>query len=360
MTKPKMRSCPNCGASNPASRRTCVSCYVCLLKSKEFKEKEKAVRTGKWGQNTLKYRNGARVVASARIMVSKLAALGYNPILFIGKKKKNTVTAETITYMCPEGDGPMKPFLEPMSRAYEYILNEALRLSEESAPPLSPPSSGLLPPPECNTSPSYPSCVPHPSSSPSHSSSPTHLPYSSTFPSPPSPSPPHLPHLSTSSSQTSFPPHSPHPSTYLSPSSSRPLIKSEEENYPLTPMQAPFSPSFHLPPSPSPAQPNVNKSVPKRRSLSPRPTSQPVKKEEALPAQCPPSPRPTVSTVSTNTTGCRNCSKQQMFYYDRITDTRVKEEKEEVKVSWLPCASCGKTWDDSWEPASNLFYFVKI
>ncbi|XP_035529119.1 uncharacterized protein LOC118336559 [Morone saxatilis] len=133
MTKPKARSCPNCGASNTANQKTCASCYVCLLQKKSFKEKETAVRTGNWGQNTLKHRNGARVVASAHVacnllcifQVSKLAALGYNPILFIGKKKKkgvNTVNAEMITYMCPGGDGPVKPFLEKMSTAYEYII----------------------------------------------------------------------------------------------------------------------------------------------------------------------------------------------------------------------------------------------
>lgn len=47
-----------------------MSCYACLQKRKYFKEKEKAVRTGDWGQNTLKHRNGARVVASAHVIVS--------------------------------------------------------------------------------------------------------------------------------------------------------------------------------------------------------------------------------------------------------------------------------------------------
>ncbi|XP_034536165.1 uncharacterized protein LOC117810436 isoform X2 [Notolabrus celidotus] len=289
MTKPKMRICPKCGASNPASRRTCVSCYICLLKSKEFKEKEKAVRTGKWGQNCLKYRNGARVVASARLMVSKLAALGYHPILLIGKKKKkkkNAVTAETITYMCPEGDGPMKPFLETMSRAYEYILTETLRIQVEEA-------ATSLSPQQYTTSSSHPSCVshpPHPSSSPSQlspsPSSPLHPPQHITSNPRPS-SPTLLTNSPTSTSPRSFPPHLSHPSSSLTPSFSHPLIKSEEEACPLTSVTVPFSPRFYGASSTAPAQSNMNKSVPRKHSVSPQPLkSQPVETEGACCLLC--------------------------------------------------------------------------
>uniref|UniRef100_A0A8P4KTI3 Uncharacterized protein n=1 Tax=Dicentrarchus labrax TaxID=13489 RepID=A0A8P4KTI3_DICLA len=166
MTKPKARSCPYCGAS---------------------------IMAGHWGQNTIKHRNGTRVVASAHVAVSKLAAFGYNPILFIGRKQKrvNTVNAEMITYMCPGGDGPVKPFLEKMSRAYEYIIKNSQRMQLPEAP---------------------------------------------------SPSP--TPQSTCSPSQPSSPPHPPDPSTFL-PSTSHPQMDYEEETYTLTlvPVQPPSTAS---------------------------------------------------------------------------------------------------------------------
>lgn len=44
---------------------------------------------------------------------------------FIYRKEEagaSSVTAEVVTHMCPGGDGPAKPFLEKMSRAYEYLV----------------------------------------------------------------------------------------------------------------------------------------------------------------------------------------------------------------------------------------------
>ncbi|XP_059196802.1 uncharacterized protein LOC131977492 [Centropristis striata] len=255
--KPKLKSCPNCGVNNNASRKTCVSCYVCLLQRKTIKEKETALKTGNWAQKTLKHRNGARVVASAHIAVSKLAALGYNPILLIGKQKKgvNSVTAETITHMCPGGDGPMKPFVEEMSRAYEYIVKNSNKIQSTEAP-------APLPPPQSNTSPF----------------------------------------------QSSFPPHPPHPSTFLSPSSSHPPTETNT----VTLSHVPSSLSTHLPPAPPPAQQNIDKSVPTQHCPAPTPSislstggGQQMKRKKGVPTQPSPSTRPTISltTGSTSSAG---------------------------------------------------------
>ncbi|XP_026088514.1 mediator of RNA polymerase II transcription subunit 15 isoform X2 [Carassius auratus] len=52
--------------------------------------------------------------------------------------------------------------------------------------------------------------------------------------------------------------------------------------------------------------------------------------------------------------GCRKCSRQKVWQYDMIVDKRMTEDKAEVKVRWLPCSQCGKTWEDTWEPASQV------
>ncbi|RXN06788.1 zinc finger 37-like protein [Labeo rohita] len=79
-----------------------------------------------WGQSVIKSRNAGRIIDSARIAVRKLEAVGYKPILFIGKKDKKTSNkwvADIITHLHPT---PVtKTFLEKMRRAYEFILVKA-------------------------------------------------------------------------------------------------------------------------------------------------------------------------------------------------------------------------------------------
>ena len=55
--------------------------------------------------------------------MGKLEAVGYKPILFIGKKDKrasNKWVADIITYLRPT----TKTFLEKMRRAYEFLLTK--------------------------------------------------------------------------------------------------------------------------------------------------------------------------------------------------------------------------------------------
>lgn len=150
--------------------------------------------------------------------VSKLAALGYNPILFIGKKKQgaSSVTAEVITHMCPGGDGPAKPFLEKMSRAYEYLVKSKANICYYYliyALGCAVIVTDML---------TYFISDSQTSQSPEDSSHTTPLP---------------------TTSQPFSSPHSPDPSTFLPPSVSHPQIDSEEETYTLTliPVEAPSS-----------------------------------------------------------------------------------------------------------------------
>ncbi|XP_067239496.1 proteoglycan 4-like isoform X2 [Chanodichthys erythropterus] len=61
-----------------------------------------------------------------------------------------------------------------------------------------------------------------------------------------------------------------------------------------------------------------------------------------------------VPLVKNRRKGCRKCSRQKVFLFDKITGERINEGKAELKVHWLPCTVCGKTWDDTWEPASEF------
>nr|XP_024661626.1 uncharacterized protein LOC112436301 [Maylandia zebra] len=51
---------------------------------------------------------------------------------------------------------------------------------------------------------------------------------------------------------------------------------------------------------------------------------------------------------------CRRCSRQKVFQFEEVTESRINEGNTEVKVRWLPCSVCGKIWDDTWEPASEF------
>ncbi|KAI9523547.1 hypothetical protein NQZ68_026489 [Dissostichus eleginoides] len=53
--------------------------------------------------------------------------------------------------------------------------------------------------------------------------------------------------------------------------------------------------------------------------------------------------------------GCHKCRRQKVFKFDKITGRRVnKAGKAECKVCWLPCSMCCRTWEDTWEPASEF------
>ncbi|XP_026059151.1 histone H1-II-like isoform X1 [Carassius auratus] len=125
MTRPKFRPCPSCQTPNQASRKTCHVCFGSLSTKNKIKEKVASLDS-QWGKSVLKSRNAGRIIDSARIAVLKLEAVGYKPILFIGKQDKRASdkwVADIITHLHPT---PVtKVFLEKMRRAYEFILTKA-------------------------------------------------------------------------------------------------------------------------------------------------------------------------------------------------------------------------------------------
>ncbi|XP_019216945.1 uncharacterized protein LOC109202860 isoform X2 [Oreochromis niloticus] len=123
MTRPKFRPCTSCQTPNQASRRTCCVCFGSLSTKQKLKEKVESLDS-QWGQAVLKNRNVGRIIDSARIAVRKLEAIGYKPILFIGKKDKDSHkwVADVITHLDPTST--TRNFLEKMQRAYEFILSK--------------------------------------------------------------------------------------------------------------------------------------------------------------------------------------------------------------------------------------------
>ncbi|XP_026094137.1 uncharacterized protein LOC113066470 [Carassius auratus] len=213
--------------------------------------------------------------------VLKLEAIGYKPILFIGKQDKsasNKWVADIITHLHPT---PVtKVFLEKMRRAYEFILTKAA--GERPRVTKQPETVFVL------------NLVPVP----------------------------------CSLSPTSLCPPSSATSTTVLPSLSSPLPpplwqrKRRLNTFTTSNSTTPVSPPY-----------------PSASSIS-KPLSQEV------------------PLVKNRRKGCQKCSRQKVFLFDKITGERINEGKAELKVHWLPCTVCGKTWDDTWEPASEFQHIV--
>uniref|UniRef100_A0A8C1P0L0 Chromo domain-containing protein n=1 Tax=Cyprinus carpio TaxID=7962 RepID=A0A8C1P0L0_CYPCA len=411
MTKPKQKPCPHCQALNNISCKTCKACFASLPLRKRVKNIQKHIEESAWMSNTKKHRNAARVVDSARIAVKKLEVLGYKPVLFISKEKKNGFVAEVITSMGPFAVGPLQTIFERMTSLYEFFIKNYQRIQSHtstaetvcqhqtsSLPPTSssfdtlpPPSSSssslpptsssfdTFPPPSSSSSSSLlpPSSTfytlpPPPLSSSSflhllHSSSSSSLPPTSssfdTLPPPPSSSSSSLPPPSTfytlppppSSSSSSLTPPTSSYITLLSPTSSSCTLPSPPTSFP-TPPPTPFSstltPTTHCTNPPPP----FNFS-----NLSPTNPSFPCQNTHAAP----------INTDSSSTIIPRSGGKQRkwmykqaecqvhprlkQFPYDKIIRRRTsKEGVEEVKVRWKPCSGCGMKWTDTWEPYNLL------
>ncbi|KAI7813871.1 putative basic proline-rich protein-like [Triplophysa rosa] len=88
----------------------------------------------------------------------------------------------------------------------------------------------------------------------------------------------------------------------------------------------------------------------------------------SVPQSCPPPAASSISKplsqegpkVKKKRKSCLKCSRQKIFLFDKITGERLKEGKAELKIHWLPCTVCGKTWDDTWEPASGFQHFLPV
>uniref|UniRef100_A0A3P9CHF7 Uncharacterized protein n=1 Tax=Maylandia zebra TaxID=106582 RepID=A0A3P9CHF7_9CICH len=263
MTKPKTKPCPSCQAPNTCNRKTCSGCL-----GKQFKNSN-------WAASVKKNRNANRVVNSAQLSVSKLHALGYQPILFLGQfDRKGRIVGDVITQIEP-AEGAARDILMKMSKLYEHLLRSKICFPV--------PTSSLCQPPASSS----PSLLPPASSSPSllppAYSSPSLLPpaYSSLSLLPPASSSPSL--LPPASSSPSLLPPASSSSSLLSPASSSPSLLHPASSSPSLLPPASSSPSLLPPasssssllspasssPSPHPASPSIStvytSDVPKKK-----------------------------------------------------------------------------------------------
>ncbi|KAF4113359.1 hypothetical protein G5714_005904 [Onychostoma macrolepis] len=94
-----VRQCPHCRNKMNCRNRCCVKCGKLL----DFKHRQ-SVRLAKfraqarqWAKTTIKSRNQSKVLDNVNVMMEKLKALGYVPLLFLGKfSKAQKWTAEHI------------------------------------------------------------------------------------------------------------------------------------------------------------------------------------------------------------------------------------------------------------------------
>nr|XP_055069185.1 uncharacterized protein LOC129450439 isoform X3 [Misgurnus anguillicaudatus] len=335
MTKPKFRPCPACQVENQAIRKCCSACYTNLRKTKKMEGLKDRLNNA-WGQGVWKNRNASRVVSSAQVAVQKLAALGYMPILFMGRKKKNSLIADINSGIPLNED--TQPFLDAMKKAYEYLLKK----QGPQMPPLHPqpdqhiqtptqPDQQIQPHPDqqIQTQPDQ-QIQPHPESDQQIQT-----------PIQPDQQIPHhfdqqIQHHSALQIQT-------HPDQQIQ-TTTQPdqQIQHYSDQQIQTQTEAQQIDedvilNLYFLPSPSHVQTH---SEAQHLQVQPQP-------QQIQPLTTKPNP-------PKNKKGCRKCSRQKVWQYDTIVDKRMTGDKAEVKVRWLPCSQCGKAWEDTWEPASQF------
>ncbi|KAF7707213.1 mediator of RNA polymerase II transcription subunit 15-like [Silurus meridionalis] len=361
MTKRKFRPCPACQVKNQAIRKCCSACYTNLCKTKKM-EGLKDRLDNAWGQGVWKNRNASRVVSSAQVAVQKLAALGYMPILFMGRKKKNLLIADINSGIPLNED--TRPFVDAMKKAYEYLL-------KKQGPQMSP----LHPQPDQHIQiPTQPDqqIQPHPDQQIQSPIQPdqqiqhhsdqqiqTHPDQQIQTPTQPDQQ---IQHHSDQQIQT-------HPDQQIqTPTQPDQQIQHHSDQqiqtHPDQQIQTPTQPdqqiqhhsdqqiqtqteaqqidddvilNLYFLPSPSHVQTH---SEAQQLQVQPRP-------QQIQPLTAKPNNKK-------NKKGCRKCSRQKVWQYDTIVDKRMTGDKAEVKVRWLPCSQCGKAWEDTWEPASQF------
>ncbi|CAI5692265.1 unnamed protein product [Oreochromis niloticus] len=302
MTKPKTKPCPSCQAPNTCNRKTCSGCLGSLNVKEGLKKKQEQFKNINWAASVKKNRNASRVVNSAQLSVSKLHALGYQPILFLGQfDRKGRIVGDVITQIQP-AEGAARDILMKMRKLYEHLLRklQASPPAESSTPAAGPssadsvdagpvpdpealneefilhlepvPTSSLCQPPASSSLSLLPPASPSPSLLPPASSSPSLLPPASSSPSllpPASSSPSLLP--PASSSPSLLPPASSSPSllppassslSLLPPASSSPSLLPPASSSPslLPPASSSLSllPPASSSPSPHPASPSIS------------------------------------------------------------------------------------------------------
>ncbi|XP_050964042.1 uncharacterized protein LOC127164249 isoform X1 [Labeo rohita] len=118
-----VRQCPHCRNKMNCRNRRCVKCGKLL----DFKHRQ-SVRLAKfraqaqqWATTTIKSRNQSKVLDNLTVMMEKLKALGYVPLLLLGKcskAQKWTAEVQCPLEFPPEGHGVM----EKMLILFEHIL----------------------------------------------------------------------------------------------------------------------------------------------------------------------------------------------------------------------------------------------
>ncbi|XP_026039034.1 uncharacterized protein LOC143415020 [Maylandia zebra] len=340
MTRPKFRPCTFCQTPNQASRRTCYVCFGSLSSKKKLKEKAESLDS-QWAEVVLKNRNVCRIIDSARIAVQKLESIGYKPILFIGKKDTNSHkwVADVITHLDPTST--TRNFLEKMQRAYEFIL-----------------SKGTSTPVHPNT-PTEQQLVQSKNATKEHcADKQTHIKEHAEIPSE------EQAETLINKQAESLAKEQPEMTTQEHQSSrlleEHPKSLSDEQTetvfvlnlVPLSPSSVPCSQSFQ------------KKKRDRSTSQTTSPTSPPPFKpadQPSLQSLHPPASHAISQSLSEGgqhenkkRKSCRRCSRQKVFQFEEVTESRINEGNTEVKVRWLPCSVCGKIWDDTWEPASEF------
>ncbi|KAJ0062468.1 hypothetical protein NL108_013685 [Boleophthalmus pectinirostris] len=134
MTKPKTKPCPTCQAPNPVQVKTCTTCACSLPVRDKITKFQDNLKSKNWAQSVRKNHNSNRVVNSALISMSKLNALGYQPILFLTQKSKcGLIKGDLIHFLQPEGVNI--EIIQEMQRLYELLLHNPSTASASTSSP---------------------------------------------------------------------------------------------------------------------------------------------------------------------------------------------------------------------------------
>ncbi|XP_016100422.1 uncharacterized protein [Sinocyclocheilus grahami] len=243
-----------------------------------------------WGQRVIKNKNASRVVAFAQIAVQKLSALGYMPILFISQRHKGTGKLMADVVTHLPPTQNNTRFLTSMKRAYDFII----KLDD----------------------------VPQP-----QQDQPLHL---------------------DQPQQHQPLPLQPLPLDQPQQDQPLPLDELIPQDHPTPTDQQIIT--LELFTIDSQAQQPVEPLPPRKRQTSLSTPGLPSTPDQGR--RAPPSIQPQLK--KRQTTGYK-CSRQTIYPYDKILERRMNGGKAaEVKVCWLPCSSCGRVWEDTWEPASKF------
>ncbi|XP_073712864.1 uncharacterized protein [Misgurnus anguillicaudatus] len=118
-----IRQCPHCQNKMNCRNRRCVKCGKLL----DFKNRQSMrlakfrAQASQWAKTTIKSRNQSKVLDNLAVMMEKLKALGYLPVLLLGKSSKAqkwTAEVQCPFEFPPEGHG----VIEKMLILFEHIL----------------------------------------------------------------------------------------------------------------------------------------------------------------------------------------------------------------------------------------------